>query len=1552
MKKITTFLILTALTFAVVYKSQATIINVPIDSTTIQGGINGAVNGDTVLVQSGTYVENINFNGKNITVASLFLITHDTAYISQTIIDGNQNGSVVTFENNEDSNAQLIGFSITNGLAQNGGGIYTYLADPILKNLRVINNESVDMGGGIYCNRSNILIENCFIRSNTAIRGGGVMFAGVQSRIYDLNISSCDISLNISTGNSNGALYVGGCTAKISNTSIIGNENSSANVLYCSQTNIDIVNSIVWNDETDIIYGTSSAYLTLNNSNIQGGINSVNAEHLEWINNINLNPHFIDFNNSNFNLQQNSPCIDYGSIDVTLPDYDINGNPRINFGIPDLGAFEYQQSGNYITCYSPNGNEFVGKNTQYLIFWDSNIQNLILEYSSDAGDSWNLIVDSTFQDNFYNWSVPDILSDSCLIKITDSSDPLVFDQSDVFFMIVPKVIRDGDTISGNWTQNDSPVIIEGESILPADSTLIIDPGVEVRLLTDQHETKGWLRIHGTLLAQGTENDSIYFTRYGIEGNWKNILFYGTGSSSSIISFCDIQFADESYYNGETAYGAISFRYSNASVNNTYIHDNASYGINTISNNTHPVISYCKIIGDILAYPFSNGDLINNIIIGKISLVDDNVWNINGNIITGSPYAIHGKFGSVVYIENNEISGTIEANRSYFQIKNNKITSSTDGIKLYNLGVSTIENNIFYDISGTAVWVYDRADGKINNCTFINNTTVIKIRSYESLVTFSNCVFKDNENTFFEGSTFFGMRNCLLDNIDLPGSVADLGGNLLNTDPQFLNSGDHPYQLTSGSPAINAGYVNSDLEQDIDFLGNQRVCKGRIDIGAYEYQETGDWLWLTSPHDEEYYEWGSNYPITWERSDSLSTITLEFYDGTNWTMIDGNAPNTGEYTSWIAPELVADECLFRITDNGNGLSHIIEQPFHIRKNVIEHEENVSGTWTVENSPYTIIGSAIINSDTLIIEPGVEVKLRTGNVVNTESVFLNAGMFEISWAGIIISEGSHLNPVIFSRDGNEGFWSSIYFYGNAGNSSIFNNCLIEYASDIYANGVYLGAVSFDHSGATISNCEFRLNAYYGVDNTIGDNTRIVNNQFYYNILGGGILCWDSDEVDIVNNLFYDNFGVGIVCSGDNGGGSSPTITNNTLCTTPPKSLNQFMFQTERATFKIKKNNNLGLSTKTTLLEEKKLTVFFEEGKNLTYGLFCEENSNPVINNSIFYGNGTNFNLEYHSHPQIGFSLVGDSSLPSGVIDLGYNILNKDPQFKLSGQHTFSLKETSPCINTGNPDTTGLNLPVLDLAGNPRIYEDHIVDIGAYEAQVGQRINVDIKVFLEGPYTTSSMGTQLNLGGYLPMHQPYDSLPWNYPGIDSVLAIPNTDIVDWVLVEMRNSETGPSGATRDKRSAIQVAFLDKDGFIVEANGTNNLNMLVLDTNNLYPIIYHRNHLPIMSSLPIQKVNGIYTYDFTTGPDKVYGGETACTEVSSGVWGIIAGDGNADGQVNNIDKDDYWFNQTGSSGYLQSDFNMDTQVNDTDKMNLWSPNAGLGSQIPENEYKNQLPK
>jgi hypothetical protein len=125
-------------------------IHVPADQPSIQAGINAAGNGDTVLVSPGTYVENINFNGKIIKVRS-------SNGSKKTIINGNHAGPVVTFASGETSKSLLSGFTLTNGLASPASG---------------------DSGGGIYCKNSSPTIQNNTINANTAAIGGGIEVFG------------------------------------------------------------------------------------------------------------------------------------------------------------------------------------------------------------------------------------------------------------------------------------------------------------------------------------------------------------------------------------------------------------------------------------------------------------------------------------------------------------------------------------------------------------------------------------------------------------------------------------------------------------------------------------------------------------------------------------------------------------------------------------------------------------------------------------------------------------------------------------------------------------------------------------------------------------------------------------------------------------------------------------------------------------------------------------------------------------------------------------------------------------------------------------------------------------------------------------------------------------------------------------------------------------------------------------------------------------------------------------------------------------------------------
>ena len=130
-------------------------IYVPDDFNSIQGAIDASENSDTILVDPGVYFENINFNGKSIVVSSKYLLNNDSLLIGITIIDAGNEGSVVTFNNDENSNTILQGFTLQNGNGNNedpddNGSFYTY-------------------GGGIYCENADPHIKDCIIQNNLSL---------------------------------------------------------------------------------------------------------------------------------------------------------------------------------------------------------------------------------------------------------------------------------------------------------------------------------------------------------------------------------------------------------------------------------------------------------------------------------------------------------------------------------------------------------------------------------------------------------------------------------------------------------------------------------------------------------------------------------------------------------------------------------------------------------------------------------------------------------------------------------------------------------------------------------------------------------------------------------------------------------------------------------------------------------------------------------------------------------------------------------------------------------------------------------------------------------------------------------------------------------------------------------------------------------------------------------------------------------------------------------------------------------------------------------------
>ncbi|MCK4653327.1 MAG: hypothetical protein KAU01_02660, partial [Candidatus Cloacimonetes bacterium] len=363
-----------------IYYLEGNIVYVPQDYSTIQQAIDAVENGTLVLVDPGTYVENINFNGKNIMVASWFLTTQDTTYITQTIIDGNQNGSVVTFESGEDSTAVLCGFTITNGDAQEGGGICCINnSSPKLCNLVIIDNwadysgggmilldcnsalldgikfdsnQSGCFGGNAYISNSHIIINNSIIYHGSAFSYGGGIYCinnsnldidnvifehndssfhgGLYAVDSEVNLSNCIFKGNI--GENGGALTVSTSNAVIDNCLFYENGCYNGGNLGFISSNTVVMNSTICNNSAqETNGGISGSNIILINSiiwnNTEPQLSSntvVNYSNIqggwEGEGNIDEDPYFINPAIGLFTLSMYSPCLGAG-----IDEIEING---------------------------------------------------------------------------------------------------------------------------------------------------------------------------------------------------------------------------------------------------------------------------------------------------------------------------------------------------------------------------------------------------------------------------------------------------------------------------------------------------------------------------------------------------------------------------------------------------------------------------------------------------------------------------------------------------------------------------------------------------------------------------------------------------------------------------------------------------------------------------------------------------------------------------------------------------------------------------------------------------------------------------------------------------------------------------------------------------------------------------------------------------------------------------------------------------------------------------------------------------------------------------
>jgi uncharacterized repeat protein (TIGR01451 family) len=324
------------------------------------------------MVEPGTYLENIDFSGKNITVRS-------SMGSAVTIIDGGALGPVVMFDQGESTSAVLDGFTIQNGVAADGGGVQCVGSSPTIVNNTITSNLATSEGGGISCrNGSSPLIAYNVITANTATSAN--LFFGSGGGIHCYVGSDATIVGNTIHGNSasyrgggicidanstpivennfvfdNSARWGGGFAFQTSVTVNIAHNTVSDNTatefgggLFCRDSvSPTITNMVVWGNSSPtgaqiaIAGDAGPSSIAVEYSDVQGGQAAVHVGSggtLNWLSgNIDSPPLFVAA--SDYHLTGSSPCIDQGLGVGTNTDVDGGVRP-LDTG-PDIGADEY-----------------------------------------------------------------------------------------------------------------------------------------------------------------------------------------------------------------------------------------------------------------------------------------------------------------------------------------------------------------------------------------------------------------------------------------------------------------------------------------------------------------------------------------------------------------------------------------------------------------------------------------------------------------------------------------------------------------------------------------------------------------------------------------------------------------------------------------------------------------------------------------------------------------------------------------------------------------------------------------------------------------------------------------------------------------------------------------------------------------------------------------------------------------------------------------------------------------------------------------------------------
>ncbi|MEM6348410.1 MAG: lamin tail domain-containing protein, partial [Bacteroidota bacterium] len=316
---------------------------------------------------------------------------------------------------------------------------------------------------------------------------------------------------------------------------------------------------------------------------------------------------------------------------------------------------------------------------------------------------------------------------------------------------------------------------------------------------------------------------------------------------------------------------------------------------------------------------------------------------------------------------------------------------------------------------------------------------------------------------------------------------------------------------------------------------------------------------------------------------------------------------------------------------------------------------------------------------------------------------------------------------------------------------------------------------------------------------------------------------------------------------------------------------------------------------------------------------------------------------------FEISAISSLtgsPGSVYDGDVLMLTHDPaDYSLGGQLGIGANDKDNSYGFSAWFGWSGTLAGLSYSSHGDVNVDLNCNESPCSAYTNNMVVVAPKAILEGPYSTtdSRMSDDLRSLSYLPANEPYTALGYTHVGSTggesmsaTTMNVSGDDaVVDWVWVELRDA-TDPTIVV-----AAKAALIQRDGDIVDADGSSAVSFDGVAHATYYFAIKHRNHLGIMTQTPISLDGSALVLNFIDGSTPTYGTNAQNPIGSTGNYCMVSANVTGDKVIDAADRSLLW-NERSTVGYKRSDATCDGATDAADRSAGWN-NRSRVEQIPD---------